>query len=101
MIFLIVTSILLLGISTYLGYRAWYLAGVLGDIQEQSDEYIKKLEFTNKYMYSQIVQSYENMKRIDHLGAFKSEDEAGTTFHILFETITNLKEEFDVEDQEK
>ena len=52
-------------------------------------------------MYSQIVQAYENMKRIDHLGAFESEDEAGTTFQMLAETITNLKEQFDAESQEK
>ncbi len=101
MLFLIITNILLLGVSTYLGYRVWYLAGVVGDIQEQTDDYVKALEGTNEYMYDQIVQAYENMKRIDHLGAFESEDEAGTTFNLLAETITNLKEQFDAESQEK
>jgi len=101
MLFLIITNILLLGVSTYLGYRVWYLAGVVGDIQEQTDDYVKALEGTNEYMYDQIVQAYENMKRIDHLGAFESEDEAGTTFSMLSEVITNLKEQFDAESQEK
>jgi hypothetical protein len=40
MLFFIITTILLLGVSTYLGYRVWFLAGVVGDIQEQTDEYV-------------------------------------------------------------
>jgi len=104
MIFLIITNILLLGISIYLGYRAWYLAGVLGDIQEQSDsniEYIEILESNNIYMYDRIKKSYETMQSIDRLGAFESEDEAGSTFQLLKEVITELKEQFDVETEEK
>jgi hypothetical protein len=46
-------------------------------------------------MYDRIAQSYDAMKQIDHLGAFESEDEAGTTFSLLNEVITELKEEFD------
>jgi hypothetical protein len=41
------------------------------------------------------------MKQIDRLGAFESEDEAGTTFQLLNEVITELKEQFDGETQEK
>jgi hypothetical protein len=52
-------------------------------------------------MYSRISQSYDIMKQIDQLGAFKSEDEAGTTFQLLNEVITELKEQFDGETQEK
>jgi len=98
MIFLIVTSIFLLGISTYLGYRVWYLAGVVTDIQEQTEndlEYITMLELTNKYMYDRIKKSYDTMQQIDRLGAFESEDEAGTTFELLKQVINELKEEFD------
>jgi len=98
MIFLIVTSILLLGISTYLGYRVWYMAGVIADIQEQDDEassYIESLEITNRFMYSKIVQAHETMARIDSLGAFAAEDEVGTTFDMLKEIIESLKEELD------
>jgi hypothetical protein len=101
MLFFIITSILLFATSTYLGYRVWYLAGILGDIQEQTDEYVQMLETTNEYMYSRIVDAYDNMNKIDHLGAFEAEDEAGTTFQLLKEVVTELKEEFDAEGQEK
>ena len=101
MLFFIITTIVLLGVSTYLGYRVWFLAGVVGDIQEQTDEYVRSLELTNEFMYGKIVDAYETMKKLDHLGAFESEDEAGTTFQMLAETITNLKEQFDAESQEK
>jgi cell division protein FtsB len=101
MTFLIITIILLLAIVAYLGYRVWYLAGVLGDIQEQTDDYINSLENTNEYMYSRIVQSYDNIKRIDLRGAFAAEDEVGTTFDMLKEIIESLKEEFDGPSEEK
>jgi hypothetical protein len=39
--------------------------------------------------------SYNRMKQIDRLGAFESEDEAGTTFQLLNQVITELKEQFD------
>jgi hypothetical protein len=41
------------------------------------------------------------MQEIDRLGSFESEDEAGTTFQMLKETITELKDLFDGEAQEK
>ena len=50
-------------------------------------------------MYTQIVSAYDNMKRLDHKGAFESEDEAGTTFQLLFETIETLKTQFDNEEE--
>lgn len=81
----------------YFGYRAFFLAGALAEAQE----YIEELELTNEFMYSRISQSYDVMQEIDRLGAFESEDEAGTTFALLKETITELKETFDGEAQEK
>ena len=101
MLFFIITTILLLGVSTYLGYRVWFLAGVVGDIQEQTDGYVESLEATNRYMYSKIIQSYENMKRVDQRGAFEAEDEVGTTFEMLKEIIETLKEEFDGPSEEE
>jgi hypothetical protein len=97
MIFLIITSLLLLGASIYAGVRIWYLAGTLADAQE----YIEELEVTNRYMYSRITEAYDVMKQIDRLGAFAEEDEAGTTFQLLNEVITELKETFDGEAQEE
>ena len=91
MIFLVITTILLLGISTYLGYRVWYLAGAVADALE----YIEQLETTNSFMFERIEKSYDIMKQIDRLGAFESEDEAGTTFDLLKQVINELKEEFD------
>ena len=61
----------------------------------------EELELTNRYMYSQIEQSYETMKQIDRVGAFEAEDETGTTFQMLNEVITELKEQFDGEKKEE
>jgi hypothetical protein len=90
MITILITLVLSAAI-TYLGYRVWVLAGMLADAQE----YIELLETTNEYMYTRITQSYEAMTQIDRLGAFESEDEAGTTFEMLKEVVTELKSEFD------
>lgn len=84
-------------ISMYLGYRTWYLAGMLADAQE----YIEGLELTNQYMFERISQSHEAMQQIDRLGAFAAEDEAGTTFQLLKQVIDELNEEFDNGAQEK
>lgn len=93
----IILFVLAVGVSVYLGYRAYYLAGKIADAQE----YIEELELTNEYMYSKITQSYDIMKQIDRLGAFEAEDEAGTTFQLLNEVITELKEQFDGTTQEE
>ena len=87
--FLIILA--LSGVTAYLAYRIWFLAGSVADAQE----YIELLETTNEYMYTRIEKSYNSMKEIDRLGAFESEDEAGTTFEMLKEVITELKSEFD------
>lgn len=97
MLFLVILCVALFGGLIYAGSRAYYLAGTLAEAQE----YIEELELTNEFMYSRIAQSYEVMQQIDRLGAFEAEDEAGTTFALLKETITELKETFDGEAQEK
>ena len=97
MIFLSILSVLLFAAIVYCGYRAYYLAGMLAEAQE----YIEELEITNEYMYSRISQSYDVMQEIDRLGAFEAEDEAGTTFQMLKETITELKDVFNDETEEK
>ena len=94
---LILISIASLSIISYLGYRVWFLAGALAD----SQEYVEALESTNEYMYSRIEKSYDAMKQIDRLGAFESEDEAGTTFSLLNEVVTELKQEFNGSSEEK
>lgn len=104
MTFLIITNILLLGVAAYLAFRVWYLAGAVADLQEQDDDvnqYIESLEVTNQYMYTKIVESYDNIKRVDSRGAFAAEDEVGTTFDMLKEVIETLKDEFDGTSQEK
>jgi hypothetical protein len=93
----IILLILISGLAGYFGARMWQLAGSLADAQE----YIEELEVTNQFMYSRISQSYDVMQKIDRLGAFESEDEAGTTFQLLKETITELKDLFNGEAQEK
>ena len=97
MIWIIILIVLLLSGIGYAAYRIWYLAGVLAEAQE----YIEELEVTNRYMYSKICESYDSMKNIDRLGAFEKDDEAGTSFQLLTEVITELKEQFDAETQEE
>ena len=97
MIWLIILIVLLVGGLVYAGYRIWYLAGVLADAQE----YIEDLEVTNRYMYSKIAESHEVMQRIDQKQAFEKDDDVGTTFQLLSEVIQQLKEQFDVQDQEE
>ena len=97
MIWMIILVVILFGIIGYAGYRIWYLAGALADAQE----YIEELEVTNTYMYTRIVEAYDVMKEIDRLGSFEAEDEAGTTFQLLLQTITKLKETFDGETSEE
>lgn len=96
-IFLSITSLVFLAVAGYFGYRAYVLAGLLAD----SDEYHESVELTNAYMYSKILEAYTKMQEIDRIGAFEKDDEAGTTFSLLKEVITNLKSEFDGEAREE
>ena len=89
--------VILLLTAIYLSFRIWYLAGALAEAQE----YIEELESTNQFMYERIEQSYDAMKQIDRLGAFESEDEAGTTFQLLKQVIDELNGEFENGAQEK
>jgi len=89
-----ITISLFLTCSTiYFGWRAFYLAGKIAD----SQEYIEELDATNHYMYSKIVESYNKMQEVDHKGSFEAEDEVGTTFSMLNEVITELKDLFNGE----
>jgi hypothetical protein len=93
----IIAILILSAATTYLAYRVWYLAGIVADSQELDDDniaYINSLESTNQYMYNKIVESYSKMQEIDRLGAFEKDDESGTTFQLLNEVITSLKDEF-------
>ena len=46
-------------------------------------------------LHAKIVEAYNSMKQIDRLGAFEEDDEAGTTFALLKQTIEALKETFE------
>jgi len=91
MILLIILCIIFAGVAGYMSYRAYILAGLLADIED----YYIDVEKTNVFMYNQIQKSYDIMKRIDTIGAFENEDEAGTTFQMLKQVIDELKGEFD------
>jgi len=96
-IFLISIASVLLITTLYFIYRAYVLAGVLAD----AEEYIKDVEDLSTYMYRQIDSSYEEMKRVDHTGAFHESDEVGTTFSILKDVVENLHKEFNGPEEEK
>ena len=91
-IFLILSS----AINIYFAWRAFVLANVTAD----QEEYINELEDMSQYMYDQIKNSYNEMKKIDHKGAFEEDDEAGTTFSMLKNVINNLEKEFNAEKKE-
>jgi hypothetical protein len=92
----IILLILTTGAAVYFFYRAYTIAGVLAD----TEDYIKELEDMSQYMYDQIKESYNEMKKIDHKGAFEEDDEAGTTFSMLKNVINNLEKEFNAEKKE-
>ena len=92
----IIFCVLISGISVYFIYRAYSLAGILAD----QEDYIQELEDYSQYMYNQINESYNHMKKIDHKGAFESDDEAGTTFELLNNVIKNLEKEFNAKEEE-
>ena len=97
MILEIIIIVLLSGSVIYFVWRALTLANVTAD----QEEYIQELEDMSQYMYDQIRNTYIEMKKIDHKGAFAEDDEAGTTFTMLKNVITNLEKEFNAETEEK
>ena len=97
MILLIILCIIFAGIAGYMSYRAYILAGLLADIED----YYIDVEKTNIFMYAKIQRAYDNMKQIDQLGAFESEDEAGTTFQMLKQVIDELKGDFDAPEKKE
>ena len=93
----IIFLILLSAGNVYFIWRALTLANVTAD----QEEYIQELEDMSQYMYNQINDTYNEMKKIDHKGAFAEDDEAGTTFTMLKNVVTNLEKEFNAETKEK
>jgi len=51
-------------------------------------------------MYNRIEEAHDNLNRIDSLGAFESDDEAGTTFELLKEVTKNLYDLYNGEKEE-
>ena len=94
---LILVSALLAVGAGYLGHRAYVLAGLLAD----AEEVIEGLDALNIHMYTSIREAYEVMKNIDNKGAFEADDEAGTTFQMLKQVITELNTEFNGEASEE
>jgi hypothetical protein len=92
----IIFLILLSAGNIYFIWRAFTLANVTAD----QEEYIEELEDMSQYMYDQIKESYNEMKKIDYKGAFEEDDEAGTTFSMLKNVINNLEKEFNAEKKE-
>ena len=92
----IIFLILLSAGNVYFIWRALSLANSVAD----QEEYIEELEDMSQYMYDQIKESYNEMKKIDHKGAFEEDDEAGTTFSMLKNVINNLEKEFNAEKKE-
>ncbi len=92
----IIFFMLVSGIAAYFIYKAYTLAGILAD----QEDYIQELEDYSQYMYNQIKNSFNEMKKIDSRGSFKSDDEAGTVFEQLKQVVTNLEDEFNAKKKE-
>lgn len=86
MIILSLILIIVILIASFFAYRAYVLAGLLADSQDDAEQ----LELLNNHMFNSIVNTYEKMLEIDHRGAFKSDDEVGTTFESLNSIINEL-----------
>jgi hypothetical protein len=98
MIWILISCLIISSLAlVYFIYRAYTLAGVLAD----TEDYIKEIEDLSVYMFTRIEDAYEEMNQIDRLGAFKEDDEAGTTFSMLNEVITNLHKDFHGTEEEK
>ena len=93
----IIFFILLSAGNIYFIWRALTLANVTAD----QEDYIKELEDMSQYMYDQIEETFNEMKKIDHKGSFEADDEAGSTFTLLKNVINNLQKEFNAEEEEK
>ena len=104
MVIFILTITFAVVAAIYFGRRAYILAGLLADSESArtaDQEYYESIESVNEYMFSQIESTYNKMTEIDRLGAFANDDEAGTTFDLLNEVITNLKEQFDGQEEKE
>ena len=104
MVIFILTTTFAVVAAIYFGRRAYILAGLLADSESArttDQEYYESIESVNEYMFSQIESSYNKMTEIDRLGAFANDDEAGTTFALLNEVITNLYTEFNGEESKE
>ena len=104
MVIFILTITFAVVAAIYFGRRAYILAGLLADSESArtaDQEYYESIESVNEYMFSQIESAYNKMTEIDRLGAFANDDEAGTTFDLLNEVITNLYTEFNGEESEE
>jgi len=98
MVWILISGLIISSLAlVYFIYRAYILAGILAD----TDEYIKEVEDLSGYMFTRIEEAYEEMIRIDRLGAFKEDDESGTTFSLLNEVITNLHKDFHGTEEDK
>lgn len=98
MIWILVSYIVISSLAlVYFIYRGYIIAGVLAD----TEDYIKEVEDISGYMFTRIEDAYAEMTRIDRLGAFKEDDESGTTFSLLNEVITNLHKDFHGTEEEK
>jgi len=87
--------------SLFFFIRAYTLAGNLAEQQEIDGVYILQLETTLKFVYDSVELAHNEMERIDTIGAFKSEDEVGTTFALLKQVIDDLEEQVNGPKEEK
>ena len=87
-------TLLLLIISGYINYN-------LNKKLEESEDYIEDLEKSNIDYYNwfnnfktKIGNSQSQIKQVDRLGSFESDDETGFIFKTLKNVINDLNKEF-------
>lgn len=100
MIYIIVFLVLLVGILSYLVYNLWDKNRVYEEELEKS--YLEYYQ-TISSVKTSLEDSRERLEKVDAKGSFKSDDEVGFVFNVIYNEIIDLNEylkEFDGKEEE-
>jgi regulator of sigma D len=85
---MIVINIILLVLVALLSFLLYINYKRANKAEEYCEAYVRFVSA----LYFKFIDTREKMKEIDRLGAFQADDEVGTTFRALDETIDTLYE---------
>lgn len=85
---MIIINLILLCLVAFLSYLLYINYKRANKAEEYCEVYVRFVSA----LYFKFIDTREKMKEIDRLGAFQADDEVGTTFRALDETIDTLYE---------